>query len=115
MTTTEYLDKALAVLERIALALESKVIVKHATAAQTPQWPTDGVILSPPAARPEPEAPGTPAAVATYTYDQICDAINGYADRHGQQDAKKLLLTFGATYIKQLKPEQYPDVMEKFK
>ena len=106
MTTTEYLDKALAVLERIALALESKVIVKHATAAQTPQ---------PPATRPEPEAPGTPAAVATYTYDQICDVINGYADRHGQQDAKKLLLTFGATYIKQLRPEQYPDVMEKFK
>lgn len=103
MTSSEYIEKALALLERIASALEKLT----GTARETPQ-PT------PPPSGFETAPPGTPRAVPPFTYDEVVEAINGYADAHGHKAAKDLLTSFNVTYIKQLRPEQYPDVMKAF-
>jgi len=99
-------ERFMVVLERIAVALEAPnptIVV----AAETP--------LSPAEAHTENGMEQSTSAVTTsFTYDEICATINAYGDRHGHKAAKELLTSFGATYIKALKPEQYADVMKAF-
>ena len=63
----------------------------------------------PPAASPSAEAAPGPV----YTFEQVKSAIMAYQDREGWQAAQQLLKAYGATYIGQLKPEQFAAVMER--
>jgi hypothetical protein len=108
MTNVEYVEKALELLARIAAALEANTVT--GTAAETPPRPSSEAL---PVA--QSMAVSTPAPVPSHTYDEICDAINAYADRHGIKAAKeKLVSEFGAAYFKAVKPEQYAAVLKAF-
>jgi hypothetical protein len=52
-----------------------------------------------------------PRAAHTISYDQISAAILQYSDSYGHEAGKALLKRFGASYIKQLKVEDYPTVL----
>jgi hypothetical protein len=101
----DYTERFLGALERIAQALETA----HPLIA----------------AAPEPPAPETPlgelpvstlsvsatAAASSIPYPVLKQAILGYQDRHGYQAGVDLVKRHGATYMKDLKPEQYPALM----
>jgi hypothetical protein len=108
-------ERFMVVLERIegslqiAYFMRAQSIPSIGTPAETP--PAPDVVSTLPISM----AASTPAAVPSYTYDDICAAINGYADRHGHLEAKKKLTAeFGAAYFKAVKPEQYADVIKAF-
>jgi len=46
-----------------------------------------------------------------YTYDDVRQAVMSYQDRHGEKQAKALLKLHGATYIKELRREDYAKIM----
>jgi len=48
-------------------------------------------------------------------YATLKDAVFAYQDTHGYGAAETLLKSFGAKFIKDLKPEQYGAVMEALK
>ena len=99
-------ERFMVVLERIAIAIEAPKVTGTAPETLQPPAPVSSVA--------GPSAPDTPGAAPSFTYDEICATINAYGDRHGHKAAKELLTSFGATYIKALKPEQYADVMKAF-
>jgi hypothetical protein len=116
----EYADRFLSLLERIANSLE-----KQPTTDNRPYLVESGKITS---FRPLPipeelqkpmnqAGPGPQLKSADHgiTYDQISQAIMRYSDNYGHEAGKALLKEFGATYIKMLKVEDYPRVIEACK
>lgn len=69
-----------------------------------------------PVAGPPFPAPSTEGAVPAtgITYDQVFAQIKAYNDKHGMEKARALLVEFGVGMVRQLKPEQYAQVMQKF-
>jgi len=102
----DYADRFLAVLERIAVALEGKVIVKHAPVAP---------VSTPAAASPTSAPPSSPvAAQESISYDTVRKAVMAFQDAKGVHAASNVLKSFGAQYIMDLKahPEKFADVLK---
>jgi hypothetical protein len=113
-----YADKFLAVLERIAVALE-KIEVVHdnplmmlsaAMSAQPPSTPEAG-------RTPDAAVAAPVAAQGSIPYDEVRKAVMAYGDAKGAQAAKDVLKLFGANYLMDLKarPEKYADVLAALK
>lgn len=109
-------DKVNALLERIAIALETMALIN----AYPPVVFNSAPPLSPPSP-PAPDANPTPASAAPVAaaipYDTIRLAILSYSDTKGAAAAEMVLKRFGAKYIKDLKaaPERYGEVLEALK
>lgn len=113
------------VLERIAKSLESiakslEIIAWRPDINIVPYG--DPVSPAPPVSTPPRIASGVGMledpvgqAIPEYTYDQIQAAVVAYSERHGNKAAVELMKRFGATYIKGLKRDDYPAVMEALK
>jgi hypothetical protein len=104
-TVKEYADRFLAVLERIAVALEGQLV---------PSYSRDPAPVSTPDADPPPDA-SVPSVVAqaSISYDTVRAAIMRFQDQKGATAAQNVLKSFGAKYILDLKksPEKYADVL----
>jgi hypothetical protein len=106
-----YADKFLAVLTRIAVALETPISVDQAVARVMPYTVTESpappvsqsVNLAEVAGIPEPPIP----------YDTVRKAVMAFQDVKGALAAQNVLKSFGARYIMDLKahPEKFADVL----
>jgi hypothetical protein len=106
-TTIEYVEKALALLERIAVAVEHGAVTQRDRVGAQPAT-VSPVVGSNPAS-----STTSSSSIAEPTYDKVKKAVFAYQDKHGQPAAITLLKEFGAKYISELKPEQYAGVMAK--
>jgi hypothetical protein len=102
----DYASKLLAVLERIAAALEGKTSPSPQTSVAT------GLT--------ENAAPRAAAVIDLVTqipYDTVRKAVLAYQDAKGVHAAQEVLKGFGVKYINELKarPERYQEVLDKLK
>jgi hypothetical protein len=99
-----YADRFLAVLERIAVALETKN-----RGYTTTDWPKETRFDATDSNTPPPLEVGPVVA-----YDTVREALLAYQDTHGGNAAKEVLKAFGVKYITDLKatPERYADILK---
>jgi hypothetical protein len=102
----DYTERFLGALERIAQALESAhpLIAAAPRRRRAPETPLGELPVST-------LSVSATAAASSIPYPVLKQAILGYQDRHGYQAGVDLVKRHGATYMKDLKPEQYPALM----
>ena len=105
-----YAEKFLAVLERIAVALETLI-------AEPGGFVPEPLSTSEAGAPPGAAVAAPVAAQGSIPYDEVRKAVMAYGDAKGAQAAKDVLKLFGANYLMDLKarPEKYADVLAALK
>src|ERR1700722_1519071 len=113
-----YADKFLAVLERIAVALETLIAEPGGFVPEPLSTPEAGRTLDTRVSGMDPghADPGS-APLPVIPYDEVRKAVMAYGDAKGAHAAKDVLKLFGANYLMDLmaRPEKYADVLAALK